>query len=251
MQVKNNEIGNDREEWSRAEVKNAPRQIPLNLEHQPGYHRDDLIVTASNRAAVELVDRWPNWLTPVVVLAGPTGAGKTHLAEIWRSTTDALLVQANSIDENTVASAAERPVLIDDIGGEPFEETGLFHLINSVRQHAAQGPGPSLLMTSRQRPANWKVQLPDLASRLKAATVVEIAEPDDLLLSGVIYKLFADRQVSVEAHVVSYLVSRMERSLPFAIQLVDRLDQAALEQKSRITRTLAAQVVSQMNDNRG
>lgn len=231
-------------------MSEAPRQIPLNLEHQPGYDRDDLIVTPSNRAAVELVDRWPNWRTPVVVLAGPTGAGKTHLAEVWRAATDALLVHPKAIAAETVAGAAERPVLIDDIGDELFDETGLFHLINSVRQHAAQGPGPSLLMTSRHRPASWKVKLPDLASRLKAATVVEIAEPDDLLLSGVIHKLFADRQVSVEPHVVSYLVSRMERSLLSAIQLVDRLDRAALEQKTRITRTLAAQVLSQTDDGR-
>ncbi|PWL18270.1 hypothetical protein DKP76_10600 [Falsochrobactrum shanghaiense] len=229
----------------------APRQIPLNLEHQPAYHRDDLIVTASNHTAVELIDRWPNWLTPVAVLAGPTGAGKTHLAEIWRATTGALLLDPKSITQEAVAIAAERPILIDNIGDEPFDETGLFHLINSVRLNAAQGPGPSLLMTSRHRPINWNVALPDLASRLKAATVVEIAEPDDLLLSGVVYKLFADRQVSVEPHVVSYLVSRMERSLLSAIRLVERLDRAALEQKTRITRTLAAHVLSKTGENGG
>lgn len=229
-----------------AAMHDAPRQIPLNLEYQPGYNREDLIVTASNRAAVDLIDRWPNWLSPVTILAGPTGAGKTHLAEIWRSGTDALLVDPSNITEEAVNSAAERPVLIDNIGAEAFDETGLFHLINSVGQHAAQGPGPSLLMTSRLWPANWNVKLPDLASRLKAATVVEIAEPDDMLLSGVIHKLFADRQVSVEPHVVSYLVSRMERSLLSAIQIVDRLDRAALEQKSRITRALAAQILADM-----
>lgn len=225
-------------------MREAPRQIPLNLEHQPGYHREDLIVTGSNRAAVDLIDRWPNWLSPVTILAGPTGSGKTHLAEIWRAGTGALLVDPSSITEEAVNGAAEYPVLIDNIGATPFDETGLFHLINSVRQNAAQGIGPSLLMTSRLWPANWNVKLPDLASRLKAATVVEIAEPDDLLLSGVIHKLFADRQVSVEPHVVAYLVSRIERSLLSAIRIVDKLDRAALEQKSRITRTLAAQVLA-------
>ena len=232
-------------------MSDAPRQIPLALEHQPGYHREDIMVAGSNRAAVDLIDRWPNWVTPVVILAGPTGAGKTHLAEVWRAATGALLANPKAISDEVVTGAAEYPVLIDNIGGAPFDETGLFHLINSVRQNAALGPGPSLLMTARLLPANWKVKLPDLASRLKAATVVEIAEPDDMLLGGVIHKLFADRQISVEPHVVSYLVSRIERSLLSAIQIVDRLDRAALEQKTRITRTLAAQVLSEAGHGEG
>jgi len=193
-----------------AAMREAPRQIPLNLEHQPGYHREDLIVTGSNRAAVDLIDRWPNWLSPVTILAGPTGSGKTHLAEIWRAGTGALLVDPSSITEEAVNGAAEYPVLIDDIGATPFDETGLFHLINSVRQNAAQGIGPSLLMTSRLWPANWDGTLSCLSSRLN----------------------------------VAYLVSRIERSLLSAIRIVDRLDRAALEQKSRITRTLAAQVLA-------
>jgi chromosomal replication initiation ATPase DnaA len=80
-------------------------------------------------------------------------------------------------------------------------------------------------------------------SRLKAAATVEIHEPDDLLLAGVITKLFADRQIEVDANVVQFLVRRIERSLSTAIRIVDRLDRAALEQKTRITRSLAADVI--------
>lgn len=226
-------------------MRETPRQLPLIMEHQPGYNREDLIVTQSNRAAVEHIDRWPHWVTPVAVLAGPTGAGKTHLSEIWRETTGAFRARATRIDDQVIERAAEQPILIDDIGAEPFDETGLFHLINTIRQNAAQGIGPSLLMTSRIWPAGWNTKLPDLASRLKAVTIIEIAEPDDVLLSGVIHKLFADRQISVEPFVVDYLVGRMERSLNSAIRLVQELDIAALEQKSRITRALCAQVLAQ------
>lgn len=90
--------------------------------------------------------------------------------------------------------------------------------------------------------------LPDLASRLKAAATVEIDEPDDLLLAGVITKLFADRQIEVDPAVVQYLVRRIERSLSTAIGVVDRLDRAALEQKTRITRALAADVLNAMDE---
>ncbi|MFC4624185.1 DnaA regulatory inactivator HdaA [Daeguia caeni] len=232
-----------------AVMREAPRQIPLDLEHQPAYRRDDLIVTEANRAAVDIVDRWPDWLSPVTVLSGPIGAGKTHLAEIWRERTGALRVDAAHIDEAAVLAAAEGSILIEDIGDAPFSETGLFHIINTIRQSLAAGKANSLLMTSRQSPANWPVTLPDLASRLKAATVVEIEEPDDLLLFGVIHKLFADRQVSVEPQVVSYMIGRMERSLSAAIRLVDRLDRMALEQKTRISRALAAQALAEEAQN--
>lgn len=217
-----------------------PRQIPLDLGHEPGYSRDDLIVTASNMAAVDIVDRWPGWISPVVVLAGPTGSGKTHLAAVWKAESNAIVVDARNIGP---ASGEKGPFLIDDIGDASIDEGGLFHLINSVRQS-----GSSLLMTSRKWPANWPVTLPDLASRLKAATTVEIGEPDDMLLSGVLYKLFADRQVAVDPNVISFLVSHIERSLSTANRIVERLDKAALEKKAKITRSLAASVVTAIDE---
>ena len=135
------------------------------------------------------------------------------------------------------------PVLIDDADRADLDEAGLFHLINAVR-----AAGTHLLLTARRFPSAWGVRLPDLASRLKAPPVVEILEPDDLLLAGVITKLFADRQVEVEPHVVQFLVRRIERSLSTAIAVVERLDRAALEQKSRITRALAAETVNAMDE---
>ena len=133
-------------------------------------------------------------------------------------------------------------MLIDGIGDTAFDETALFHLVNAVREN-----GGSLLITTRRWPSSWKVSLPDLLSRVKSAPTIEIAEPDDSLLSGVILKLFADRQLMVDPNVVSYLVSRIERSLATAQSVVERLDKAALESKSRITRQLAATVLTEMD----
>lgn len=223
-----------------------PRQLPLDLSHQVGRSRDDLVVSAANADAAALVDRWPDWPSPVVVLAGPPGAGKTHLAEIWRAQVGAESFPAGRLGADAVAAASLRPVLVEDADTGRLDENGLFHLINAVR-----AAGTGLLLTARRFPAAWGVRLPDLASRLKAAATVEIHEPDDLLLAGVITKLFADRQVEVEPHVVQFLVRRIERSLATAIRVVERLDRAALEQKSRITRTLAAQTLSALDEGQG
>jgi chromosomal replication initiation ATPase DnaA len=222
-----------------------PRQLPLDLAHSEGRSRDDLVVGRSNAQAVALVDRWPDWPSPVAILAGPAGSGKSHLAHVWREASNAVALEPGRLGQEAVDAAGQGPVLIDDVDAGALDETGLFHLINAVRQG-----GTSLLMTSRRFPAAWGVTLPDLASRLKAAATVEIHEPDDILLAAVTTKLFADRQIEVEPHVVQFLVRRIERSLSSAIEVVTRIDRAALERKTRITRALAAQVVEAMEEGR-
>lgn len=226
---------------SSAPAPKKPRQLPLDLAHAPAHSRDDLVVGASNAAAVALVDRWPDWPSPVVVLAGPAGSGKSHLAAVWRAATGARQLHPDRLGPEAAEAAALGPVLIDDVDAAPIDETGLFHLINAVRE-----AGGALLMTSRRFPLAWGVRLPDLVSRLKAASTVEIHEPDDALLAAIVTKLFSDRQVEVEPHVVQYLVRRIERSLSAAIEVVARLDRAALEQKTRISRALAAEIVAAM-----
>ena len=228
-----------------ADQTEQPRQLPLDLGHGTGYSRDELVVSATNEQAATLVDRWPDWPSPVIVLAGPAGSGKTHLASIWQVRAGALKVDARRIGD-CIANLGARPALIDDVDAGPIDEHGLFHLINAVR-----GAGSHLLLTARRFPSAWGVKLPDLASRLKAAATVEIHEPDDLLLAGVITKLFADRQVEVEPHVVQYLVRRIERSLATAMRVVERLDRTALERKTPITRALAAETISAMDEGQG
>lgn len=222
-----------------------PRQLPLDLGHSPGQSRDDLVVSQANAQAAALIDRWPDWPSPVVVLAGPSGSGKSHLAAIWREHSGAVQLTASDIVDH-VADLGAAPVLIDDADLGRLDQEGLFHLINTIR-----GAGSYLLLTARTFPSAWGVTLPDLASRLKAAATVEIDEPDDLLLAGVITKLFADRQVEVEPHVVQFLVRRIERSLLTAIRVVERIDHAALEQNTRITRALAAETVNAIDEGQG
>ena len=224
----------------------VPRQLPLDLSHPEARSREDLVVTPANEHAVALVESWPDWPAPVVVIAGPAGSGKTHLADIWCAHSGAFPASATAVDAEAIAAAEHGPVLIDDADSPLLDETGLFHLINTVRSAHTH-----LLLTARHFPSAWGVKLPDLLSRLRAAATVEIREPDDMLLAGVIVKLFADRQVTVEPHVVQFILRRMERSLSTAQRVVERLDRIALERKSRISRTLAAEIIAEADSGQG
>ncbi len=213
-------------------------QLPLELPHDPATGREDLAVSGPLSAAVQLIDRWPRWPSPVVVLVGPAGSGKSHLCEIWRERSAGLSIVPGKTGDEAVL-AASGPVLFEDADRVPFDDAALFHVINAVRQH-----GQSLLMTARTWPGMWDVALPDLRSRLKAATVVEIGEPDEALLAQVIVKLFADRQLQIEPKLVDYIVQRMERSMEMAQKLVDRIDFLALARGTRVTRTIVQEALA-------
>ncbi|KQV82033.1 DnaA regulatory inactivator HdaA [Rhizobium sp. Root1220] len=230
------------------EVKNAdPRrkadeQLPLAFSHDAASGRDDLLVSEKLAAAVAIVDAWPQWPSPVVILAGPVGSGKSHLANIWREHSGAITIHPKA-GANAAVDAANGHVLFEDVDRVGFDDTELFHVINSVREN-----GNSLLMTSRLWPMSWPVQLADLRSRLKAATVVEIGEPDEELLSQVIVKLFADRQLYIDDRLVLYIVNRMERSLNAAQTIVERLDRLALSRGTKISRSLVAEVLNELGN---
>nr|WP_272210191.1 DnaA regulatory inactivator HdaA [Marinicella sp. W31]MDC2876056.1 DnaA regulatory inactivator HdaA [Marinicella sp. W31] len=214
-------------------------QLPLALSHDSAAGREHLLVSASIAPAVDLVDCWPHWRAPVVILSGPPGSGKSHLATIWKGVSTARDV-TDSLRMGRSVPYRQGAFLFEDADRAEFDETGLFHLINTVRQY-----GGSLLITARSAPGLWNVALADLRSRLQAATLVEIGAPDDELLRQIIFKLFSDRQLEVDQRVVAYLVSRMERSLDAACQIVDQIDRFALARGRRITRALAAEVLSE------
>ena len=101
-----------------------PRQLPLDLRHGPGFSRDDLVVSAANAAAVALIDRWPDWPAPVVVLAGPAGSGKSHLGAIWCEISSAVECHSGLVGEEAVAAAERGPVFIDNADQSALDERG-------------------------------------------------------------------------------------------------------------------------------
>jgi chromosomal replication initiation ATPase DnaA len=221
-------------------VTAGPRQLALDLALAPAFGRDDFLVSAANEAALALIDRWPAWPSRVVALVGPPGSGKSHLAAIWARASGAAVVDAAALTTAGVPALAEAgAVVIENAPHPALEERALFHLINLARE-AALG----VLIVAREDPARWPVQLPDLASRLKAATAVHIAPPDDGLLRAVLVKLFADRQLQVDEGAVSYLVARMHRSLGEARDLVAEIDTIALAEGAAVTRPFIARVLA-------
>lgn len=217
-------------------MDDQPFQLSLDLPVVAGYRRDDLVVSDANRQTVRFLEAWPAWPGPVAIVAGPVGAGKTHLAKVWAELSGAQFLQPRFEGEQEVPPPGH--YIVEDIRQGGFSETWLFHLINTVRSG-----DHSLLLTSRRWPGDWGIALPDLRSRMKLAHLMELNEPDDALLTGVMMKLFADRQLPVDESVLSYLALRMERSLAAAQDVVALLDQLSLAEKKPVTKALASQAL--------
>jgi chromosomal replication initiation ATPase DnaA len=217
-------------------------QLAFDLPHRPALGRADFLVSDCNAAALQWIERWPDWPAPALVLHGPAGSGKSHLALLWRERSGGVLVAADELpgaDPNELASRGA--VALDDAARAPERE--LLHLYNCCAE-----AGAHLLVVAHEAPASWPIALPDLASRLRAAPAVVIAPPDDRLLAAILVKLFADRQVGVAPDVIGFLLHRMERSFAAAGALAERLDRFALGAGRPITIALARRVLAEAED---
>jgi chromosomal replication initiation ATPase DnaA len=210
------------------------RQLRLGLRRPAAHTRDSFVRGPSNAQALAALDAWPGWPGGALVLVGPEGVGKTHLARAWAAAAKAVILNREAPD---VGRAQGRPVLMEDVD-QGFEAEALFHLIN-----LAAHDGASLLLTARKPPAAWPADLPDLRSRLNALMVAEIEAPDDTVLSGLLKVFFRERNIRPHDDVYPYLLRRMERSAPGAREIVRRLDETEDGEPRPVSRVLARQIL--------
>ncbi len=216
-----------------------PRQLAFALPHAESLSRDNFLEGPANAAGLALIDSWPEWPNRIMWLAGPEGSGKSHLATIWAEEAGARSTTASALTAAAVPGAlATGALVVEDLKSRAFDERAVFHLMNLAREDGAY-----VLFTGRDVPAALDIELRDLRSRLRAVPVVSLLPPDDHLFRALIVKFCADRQLSVDESVVSYLANRLERSSAAARRAVEQLDGEALRQGRPVTRALAAELL--------
>lgn len=218
-------------------MSDAADQLVLDLAQRPAFGAEDFLISSANQAAAAAIDQWPHWPQASLAVVAPPQAGKSHLANVWRLKSGAARLEARSLSESDIALAGGA-LVVEDLHEGIANERVLFHLLNLVREQKL-----SMLLTSCAPPGELKVTLPDLRSRLRALPVVTIQKPDEILLKAVLIKHFADRQLVVEPHVVTYIALRMEQSMQAAAAVVADIDRAAMSAHRKVTRALAAEVL--------
>ncbi len=220
-------------------------QLILELPVRAALGREDFYISTANAAAVERLEAPESWAGANLVLVGPKGAGKTHLAHVWAGALGGGVITTVDLTGLDVTSVAT-PLAVDDADRIPeVAEEALFHLHN----HMAH-TGLPLLLTACTPPARWVLRLPDLASRMQASDIAEIEAPDDALLAAMLVKLFGDRQLSVSPDLIGWIVTHCERSFAAIQRFVPALDAASLSEKRAITQRLAAAVLDKLGEDR-
>jgi len=216
------------------------RQLSFDLPHAVASGDIAYFVSPANAQAHELVSAPARWPDGKLVIAGPAGAGKSHLMRVWLARSGGWLLRARDLGRDLDLPPDGAQIGIEDMEHLPLAaETPLFHLHN----HLA-ATGGRLLMTADRAPAQWPIRLPDLASRMQAATVVQVADPDDALLAAVLLKHFSDRQIAPPGDLIPYAIARMERSFAAAARLVAALDRDSLALARPINRALVRDVLA-------
>ncbi|KAG1648729.1 Polyphosphate kinase [Nymphon striatum] len=218
-------------------------QLAFSLPAKEALGRENYFVSAANALAVAAVENWANWPLRKLVLVGPAGSGKTHLAMVWAHDADAHVISAQELEDPNLA--AQSPLVVEDlhlVAGDKAQETQVFHLHNLMQER-----GYPLLVTSALAPARMNFALPDLKSRMEGTSIATLEALDDALLMALVMKMFSDRQIAIKPDLLNYVLPRLPRSFEAVRGFVETIDARALSEKRPIGKGLARDVLAEIS----
>ena len=204
-------------------------QLLFELDHKKNFNEHDFYVSKSNFYAYNIIDKWPKWEKKILNIFGEKFSGKTHLANIFKSKTNALLINACKIDEEIF----KKIKLFENIIIDDFEKNYDEKLIYSIFNLADQD-NKYMLINSLIPINEIEFTLPDMISRSKNCLSAKIESPDDDLIFAIILKNFSDRQIKIEKKIIEFIINRIDRSYSKIYEFIYKIDELSLKKKKPI-----------------
>jgi chromosomal replication initiation ATPase DnaA len=215
------------------------QQLLLNLPQPTSYDPAVFMVTPSNQEAYHWLTHPQQWRSYGLVLQGPKGCGKTHLACIWQQQTQGHFVSIADLKGNGCSVVRQHGAFIlDDIETFTEDQESLFHLLNRVCEEQKR-----FLLTTSVSLDESLLSLKDLLSRLRALPMVKIHLPDDELFKAVMRKRFADLQMNIDERLINYILIHIERSFTALHDFIQQIYQECLKHKQRPTLSMVRKLL--------
>ncbi len=181
------------------------RQIPLRFP-ESRLNFEDMEITGANRAICAAIRKPERWPYHAFCLIGPQGGGITTLAYAWGEERNAKYIAAHelgALDLGDVEKLTETDLVVDDVDALADTET-LLLLLSGIQRH-----NKHILLAAHSVPSLWRVQSPDLKSRLQAAPLAELPAPDEDLMRARLKRAFLRSVLDLPKSVEDYLVTRL------------------------------------------
>ena len=204
-------------------------QLLLALDHKKSFNEHDYYVSKSNFFAYSIIEKWPKWEKKIFNIYGEKFSGKTHLANIFKSKTNALFIKANEFNDDIFKKAKLFENIIIDNFDEKYDEKLIYSIFNLIEQD-----NKYMLINSIIPISEINFKLPDMISRSKNCLSAKIENPDDDLIFAIILKNFSDRQIKVEKRIIEFIINRIDRSYSKIYEFIYKIDELSLKKKKPI-----------------
>ncbi|MDR2795005.1 MAG: hypothetical protein LBB12_04480 [Holosporaceae bacterium] len=194
---------------------------------------NDFVDSDENREAIKCLMQWPNWNANGVIIFGDAGVGKSHIANLWAQTANAVYVLRHSLNwDPRSLFEVECNFIIDNF--DDFLNTKnydwIFHFFNIAKEKNRY-----FLLLSRCHPSLWRIALNDLRSRLFTLITIQIKNPEDELLFKIAKKISRDLGMVIADEAIRYLIRIVDRSVFSVTNTLKILDKIALQNQRAIT----------------
>ncbi len=206
------------------------------------FKNDDFYVSNKNELAYKMIKKWPEWPTPVVYIYGSEKCGKSLVCKLWKDLSSGIYINKKNflkklIPQDDLFYIKNHNWIIDDVDyiisfeDNKYEEKVL-NFINIIKTSGKK----NLLMASRKMPRFLDSGLKDLTSRISSATVIEMRDPDEVLLKKIIEKYLNERNIKINKESLDYLINRIDRSYKSALKVARQIDIMSMEKKTKINK---------------
>ena len=206
------------------------------------FKNNDFYVSNKNELAYKMIKKWPEWPTPIVYIYGSEKCGKSLVCKLWKDLSSSIYINKRNfleklIPQNDLLYIKNHNWIIDDVDyilsfeDNKYEEK-ILNLINIIKTSGKK----NLLMASRKMPRFLDSSLKDLTSRISSSTVIEMRDPDEVLLKKIIEKYLNERNIIINKESLDYLINRIERSYKSALKVAKQIDTMSLEKKTKINK---------------